>query len=103
MLGPAERLKLERAETATLTTPRLLALVEQLEHALARHNWRLAETLLCVLLRANLVSVFESVCTSGLGFVALRASSAKGSPAVRTSRLARELVSELSGLAREFG
>jgi len=77
--------------------------VEQLERALTRYDWRLAETLLCVLLRANLVSMFESVCKSGLGFVALRASSAKGDTAGKTSRLARALVSELSGLAREFG
>jgi len=102
-LSSTEALKLKRAQTTTIDTPRLFALVDQLETALGRSNWHLSETLLCVLLRANLVSLFEGVCSSGLGFLALKAATARGSHAEKTNRLARQLVAELSGLAVEFG
>ncbi len=72
--------------TAHIDERRLAILAMQLETALQNREWRMAEMVLCMLIRTDLHKVYDAACECSLGYVAQRAAEKRGERAASTAR-----------------
>lgn len=84
--------------SAHLDERRLAVLVMQLEAALRNREWRMAEMVLCMLLRTDLAKVYDAACECSLGYVAQSAAQKRGERAASTARFGGLLFRKLVNL-----
>ena len=77
---------------------RLAVMVMQLDAALHEREWRMAEMVLCMLIRTDLHKVYDAACDCSLGYVAHQAAQKRGERAASTARFGGLLVSKLVNL-----
>jgi hypothetical protein len=82
----------------TLDERRLAVLVMQLDLSLREREWRMAEIVLCMLVRTDLVKFYDVACGLGMGYIAQRAAQKHGKRAASTARFGGMLVCKLHNL-----
>jgi hypothetical protein len=76
----------------------LVVLVMQLDAALYEQEWRMAEMVLCMLIRTDLHKVYDAACECSLGYVAQSAAQKNGERAASTARFGGLLFCKLVNL-----